>query len=238
MKFVISQKELLHGLSMVQRMIPQNAVLPALQYIHFEVVQNSLLLSATNLSQSMEYELEIEGNTSGHFLVNGRMFSDIIRRLSGDITIEVRGDQKINISAMGTKVTVSAYDSSEFPEIHYSDYKSHVTLSSALLEEMISHVMVSIKKIDDANPILTGTLFKLQDGTLTCVGLDGYRISKIQRPLGQKLDHSIDEIIPRRVLEELLHMMRSIESDTLSFGFYDDKIFIEMGPLKMLSSLI
>ena len=49
---------------------------------------NSLVLQATNGEVSMEYRLKVDTSDTDTILINARKFTDIVSRLSGDITFE------------------------------------------------------------------------------------------------------------------------------------------------------
>jgi len=244
MKTIVSQKEFQAALSIVGRIVSTDSTNPVLSYLHVLAAEDEVTVTATNFQQSIRMSVPAQVEEGGSYLLNCRMLTDISRRLpDGDVTIESfdnsRGEGgNVIISMENIRINLFGYDTREFPSISFREFDSEFMFSRDTLEEMLSHVMVSIKKQDDANPILTGSLLRSENGMLTAVGLDGYRISLIRRPLPEDFEGTINEIVPRKVMEEVLSISRMAGCEDIGMCFRDGKVCFDMNGIRLISGLI
>lgn len=84
MKFTIHQTELNEALQHLVR----NTNTKFFTDIRMETKADKLILQATNGEVSMEYRLKVDTTDTDTILINARKFTDIVSRLSGDITFD------------------------------------------------------------------------------------------------------------------------------------------------------
>ena len=68
----------------------------------------------------------------------------------------------------------------EFPIIKELSSPDRITLAPTELKDLIDKTIFSVA-IDDARPILKGCLFEINEGTLTSVALDGFRMAVVKK---------------------------------------------------------
>ncbi|GAB6274543.1 MAG: hypothetical protein STSR0004_14060 [Peptococcaceae bacterium] len=90
MKFITSKTNLLNTLQKVVRAVSLKAPLPILEGILFEVHNNHLTITATNLDISIQCTTKINSSRDGSIVLPSRYITEIVRRLpdTGDIEIE------------------------------------------------------------------------------------------------------------------------------------------------------
>ena len=90
MKFITSKTNLFNTLQKVVRVVSLKAPLPILEGILFEVHDNHLTVTATNLDISIQCTTKINSFRNGSIVLPSRYITEIVRRLpdTGDIEIE------------------------------------------------------------------------------------------------------------------------------------------------------
>ncbi len=240
MQFTVKQKDLILALNLSLRTIPSNTTLPVLQYVKLYIKRDTITFYATNLSMGVKYVIPASSSGEGSLLLHCRTFLDIMRRFpDDDITFSMTDYSKISVECQTIKVTMKGFDPVEFPELSFGNFEEKgLTMDKRVLDKAISHVMVSIKKQDDTNPLLTGAFLEVKNKELTMVGLDGYRLSLLKRELDCDPSLVLSEILPRRVLEEILNIIRSVEEETLSIAFDKNKVYFYCKDISLYSTLI
>ena len=92
-------------------------------------------------------------------------------------------------------------DAQEFPPMPVMDLTQGIQLNVADLKEMIQQVVFAAST-DDARPVLTGVLVKVQGNQITMASADGFRLSVRKAQLSTPLAAPIQAIIPARALSE------------------------------------
>lgn len=204
MKVSCLQENLAKGLSIVGRAVATRSTLPVLGNVLVATDQSRLRLSATNLELAITCwvgaKIEEEGSTT----VPAKTFTDIVNALPGgpvDMHLNVR-TQSLNVHGGSIVNDVKCIDAQEFPIIPQADDKHGIHLNVADLREMINHVVFAAAT-DDARPILTGVLVKVEGGTVTFVATDGYRLSVRSAHLSSPIKETVSAIVPARALAEL-----------------------------------
>ncbi len=81
MKFIVSSSALLKQLSGINGVITTNPVVPILENFLFEIAENKLTVTASDLQTSMITELEIESKENGSIAVPARILMDTLKNL-------------------------------------------------------------------------------------------------------------------------------------------------------------
>ena len=204
MKVSCLQENLAKGLSIVSRAVASRSTLPVLSNILVATDQSRLRLSATNLEMAITCWIGAKVEEEGATTVPAKTFTDIVNALPPgqmDMSLNVR-IQSLNVRG-GTFVNdVKCIDAQEFPIIPQADLSDGITLNVADLREMIDQVVFSAAT-DDARPILTGVLVKVDGGSVTFAATDGFRLAVRTAHLSAPAAEPVLAIIPARALAEL-----------------------------------
>ena len=76
MKFIVSSSQLLKQLQVLGGVINSNNTLPILDNFLFEVSENQLKISASDLETTMSAVVTIESDTSGSIAISARLLLD------------------------------------------------------------------------------------------------------------------------------------------------------------------
>ncbi len=205
MKISCLQENLAKGLSIVGRAVASRSTLPVLSNVMLATDNGRLKLSATNLELGINCWVGAKVEAEGATTVPARLLTDFINSLPPeqiDLELAVR-TQTLNARCARFEANIKGIDAQEFPIIPTTDDAERaIRLRPEDLRQMIDQVVFAAAT-DESRPILTGVLAHFEGDRLTMAAADGFRLSVRSVPLGQKIDDTVDIIIPARALGEL-----------------------------------
>ena len=204
MKVSCLQENLAKGLSIVSRAVASRSTLPVLSNVLIATDQSRLRLSATNLELAITCWIGAKVEEEGSTTVPAKTFIDIVNALPPgpvDMGLNVR-TQSLNVSGGHFVNDVKCIDAQEFPIIPQADLANGINLNVADLRQMIDQVAFAAAT-DDARPILTGVLVKVDGGSVTFAATDGFRLSVRSAHLSAPVVEPVTAIVPARALAEL-----------------------------------
>jgi DNA polymerase-3 subunit beta len=182
--------------------------------------EGGLKLTATNLEIGITYwvpgKIEAEGATT----VPARLLTDIVIGLPPNerVDLELQAQDTLHIKAGLFETRVKGIDAEEFPAIAAAGEKPTTRIAQNTLKAALDEVTFAAAT-DEARPILTGVLARLDGDQLTLAAADNYRIAvKTVTVLDPVAETSF--VVPARSLHELARVM----SDT------DDPVDIVLSP--------
>ncbi|MBI3397569.1 DNA polymerase III subunit beta [Candidatus Woesebacteria bacterium] len=215
MKLQILQENFTKSLALATKFTSTKAQLPVLNNVLLNAQKNKLLISSTNLENSVSITNPAKVDEDGKITVPAKIISDIVANLpKGSLDLETEKEH-LKITSGKFSSMVSGMNPSDFPEIKsVIDTKKAVTIPKEDLLDAVNKVGFSTS-IDETRPVLTGILFIFSKGELTLVSTDGFRLSRKTISLknvadGQKI------ILPKFVLSEITKLG---EGDTVFFDF-------------------
>ena len=98
MNFSCDKSMLLEATNTVSKVIPSKAMVPALEGILFNVYDDGRLkMTGYDLEVGIETYIDVNAGAPGSFIVNAKLFGDILRSLTND-TVSLVMDDKQNIT--------------------------------------------------------------------------------------------------------------------------------------------
>ena len=204
MKVSVLQENLAHGLSIVSRAVSPRSTLPVLANILIATDEGRLRLSATNLELGITCWIGAKIQEEGSTTVPARTFTDLVGTLSDkqvDMSLSVR-TQTLNVRCGASNTDIKCIDAQEFPPMPVPDAAQGIQINVADLKEMIQQVVFAAST-DEARPILTGVLVKVNGNKITLAAADGFRLSVREAELSSPAARPVNAVIPARALSEL-----------------------------------
>lgn len=240
MKVHVKQQQLAHSVSMVSRAVSQRSTLPVLANILVKTDDGRLRLSATNLELGITSWIGARVEGEGAITVPSRTFTDLISNLPSDnVTLTLdNSTQTLNVLCGASEANIKGIDAEEFPPIPEPDLDSGVPLNVTNFKEMVQQVAFAAST-DEARPVLTGVLLKLDEEKITMAATDGFRISIREDAISNPISSPLEAIIPARALVELARILSGGE-ETLIMTFPPDRgqVIFHMDNLELASQLI
>lgn len=239
MKLSFEKDNLLSGINIVLKAVPSKTTMPILECILIDASSNEIKLTGNDMELGIETKVEGTILEKGKIALDAKLFSDIIRKLSGeDSAITIESDEKLNtvITCDKSVFKIQGKDGDEFSYIPHIERDHYICLSQFTLKEIIRQTIFSISP-NDSNKMMTGELVEVTGNELKMVSLDGHRMS-IRKVILKDNYNDIKVIVPGKTLGEISKILNGDnESDVLIF-FSSNHIMFEFDNTVVVSRLI
>jgi DNA polymerase-3 subunit beta len=227
MEFVIKQSALKEELGFVQGIVEKKSTIPVLSNILIESVGDSTIrIVGTDLDVTIRCEAEAEIKQAGAMCIQARKLFDIVRLLdSGDVHFTKEENEWVKMSCGKSKFRLAGVNRDQFPEV--PSFKSApLKLSAEIFNHFIHNTAFAITN-EQSRFTLSGAKFMIDNGTARMVTTDGHRLAFIQKYLGEGVTETMDALIPKKALMELVKISRDAAGE-ISFGEDPNHIYFEV----------
>jgi DNA polymerase-3 subunit beta len=239
MKLSFEKDSLLNGINIVLKAVPSKTTMPILECILIDASGSEIKLTGNDMELGIETQVEGLILEHGKIALEAKLFSDIIRKLSGgDSPIIIESDEKYNttISCDKSVFKIQGKDGEEFSYIPHIERDRYITLSQFTLKEVIRQTIFSISP-NDSNKMMTGELFEVKDNELKVASLDGHRMS-IRKILLKDHYNDIKVIVPGKTLGEISKILNGDNESEVQIFFSSNHIMFEFDSTLVVSRLI
>jgi DNA polymerase-3 subunit beta len=239
MKLSCIQENLAKGLSVVSRAVAARSTLPVLGNILLATDNGRLRLSATNLELGITCWVGAKIEEDGSTTIPAKTLVDLVNTLPPDkvdLSLVVR-TQTVNLSCGRTHANLKGIDAQEFPILPLANLDDAIQLNVEDFHEMIEQVIFAAAT-DEARPMLTGVLAKIDGGEVTLAASDGFRLAVRHAHLSTPAARPVTAIIPARALAELARVITSEEPVFMSLPEGRGQVIFHHGSVELVSQLI
>ena len=224
MKLVCSKINLLNGVQIVSKAVPNKTTMSILECILIDASGRNIKLIANDMELGIETVIEGEIVEKGQIALDAKILLDIVRKLpDNEITIETDKSFKTNITCEKAKL----------PSIEKID---SIIVSQFTLKEVVRQTIFSISD-NDNNKLMTGELFDINGDTLKVVSLDGHRIS-IRRIKLKDNYPARKVVVPGKTLNEISKILSGDADKDVYIFFTGKHIVFEFNKTTVVSRLI
>lgn len=237
MKFTCSQSILSNAINTVQKAVSTKSTHPILKGILIEAHGKTIKMTGNDLSIGIECFFEAAISEEGSIVVSSRLFGEIIRKLpDSEIEIMVDEQNQVHIHCAKSKFNLLGQPSAEFPELPELGDSEVCDLDCDLFKNMIRQTLFATSQ-DESRPILTGCLIEIEQGQMTMVAIDGYRLAL--RNAAVNPNATGRAVIPGKTLSEVGKIISTLsEEDVIRLAFTDKHILFEVGAVRVISRLL
>ena len=215
MKFTVEKRLLNEAVTNLQRAVSSKTSIPALEGILIRSEENRLILTAYDLEIGMQTELPAIISAPGAIILTAKLFAEIVRRSPDeDITIDVDDRNTATITSGVSCFTIIGMDSAEFPELPKITDADTIKMPQELLKSMIRQTLFAVAD-STAKPIHQGSLFKIENGNLDVVSVDGYRLALRREAINYA--NNTEFVVPGKTLSEVLKLLKDSEGEVLDY---------------------
>ena len=183
MKFRTTKEKIFSALSETNKIIPLRTTLPILSCVLVEVKENKVILTATDLEQTIITNINADTIEKGSIAVPGNRFIEIISALqSGAIEISSNENNEIEISSPKGVYKIMGKEPSEYPETPSLEKTHEIKLKGKEIIEIINNTLYAVSK-DDLKPALCGVYFNINENHIMAVSTDGHRLVKFSKKI-------------------------------------------------------
>ncbi|MEN8187214.1 MAG: DNA polymerase III subunit beta [Bacteroidota bacterium] len=212
MKFIVSSKQLLKQLQILGGVINTNNTLPILDNFLFEINENQLEVSASDLESTMSATIDVDADENGSIAIPARLLLDTLKTFPEQpLTFTLEDNNTIEISSDSGKYALAYADGEEFPKAVELDSPSTTDFSGSILATAISKTIFATGN-DDLRPVMSGVFFQFSPENLTFVATDAHKLVKYVRN-DVKAEETAEFIMPKKPLNILKNILAGSESD-------------------------
>ncbi len=212
MKFIVSSSYLLKQLSVLGGVINNSNTLPILDNFLFELSENKLVVSASDLETTMSTVLEVDSSSEGNIAVPAKLLLDILKTFPEQpLTFVAEKNNTIEISSNHGKYALAYADGAEFPSAVNLSEPSSTTIIGDILATAISKTIFAAGN-DDLRPVMSGVFFQFSPEGLIFVSTDAHKLVKYQRTDVQA-SQVAEFIMPKKPLNLLKGILAGSETD-------------------------
>jgi len=226
MKFIVSSSQLLKQLQVLGGVINSNNTLPILDNFLFEVSENQLKISASDLETTMSAVVTIESDTSGSIAISARLLLDTLKTFPDQpLTFKTDSDSIIEIISDQGKYDMAYFGGDEFPKSVSIPSPSKTIIPSNILATAISKTIFAAGN-DDLRPVMSGVFFQFSSQNLTFVATDAHKLVKYTRT-DVTADKTAEFIMPKKPLNLLKGVLSGEEDVTIEYNDANAKFTFE-----------
>lgn len=206
MKFTIAPQALLDGLNIAGAAAATRTPKPVLQGVLIEVLEDSVLLMATDLETGVRCTLEqVEVERQGKTVVPVAKLTQIIRE-SPDETINIElKEQRLHITGRHEQFEMFTADPQDFPPVSEMEGKPDFTISGTSLRTLIERTIFAAAK-ESTRYAIDGLLFNYDGERLKLVATDGRRLAMAHAEVQNCGANKSSAIVPAKAMSLIAHM--------------------------------
>ncbi len=236
MKIIVEQNKLAKALNIVLKAISTRTTIEILKCIYIDARDNAITLISNDLNIGIEIAIDAEVIEAGKAAIDGRIFSEIIKKLPSE-QIEInKTNNDVHISCLNSDFHLTSHDPAEFPELPIVSNDQKIVVDKYVLADMINQTIFATSH-DENRPILNGALLDISDGKMTMVAIDLYRVALKKINIISKTDCHL--VIPAKALNELLKIVLADNKNMQISIFKTDKyIKFSIGDVVLIARLL
>lgn len=212
MKFIVSSSLLYKEIQVLGGIINSSNTLPILDNFLFEINNNTLVLSSSDLESTMTSQIEIESTSTDKIAISAKLLTDILKTFSEQPLTFIKTDNNtIEISASNGKYSLAYLNGDEFPkQVEILDAHETVINGSDLGNAINSTIFAS--GTDDLRPVMSGVFFQFNSESLKFVATDAHKLVKFET--SEYTANEVSEfIMPKKPLQILKGILQTESSD-------------------------
>lgn len=243
-KLTVDRALLLKSLSHVQSVVERRGTIPILANIKLETVDQSLVLSATDMDIMVSEKIAAASvAAAGATTVPAHMFYEIVRRLPEGVQLELAGDGKdgkVTLRAGSSRFSLSCLPVADFPVMDEGNFTHHFSLSSEECQTLLDKTRFAIST-EETRYYLNGIYLHVAGGSdnpvLRAVATDGHRLARLEVAMPSGAAGMPGVIVPRKTVNEVKKLIEEGAS-AVQISVSDTKIRFVCGSAVLTSKLI
>jgi DNA polymerase-3 subunit beta len=240
MKFVISSTELLSHLQAISRVISNKNTLPILDNFLFQLAENELKITASDLETTLITTIQLENATDeGSIAIPARILTDTLKEFPDQpLTFDINNDTfGVVITTENGKYNVVGQNGEDFPQLPVikDDQKTSIQLSADVLLSGITKTLFATAD-DELRPVMNGIFIELSPDNMTFVASDAHKLVRYRR-LDVKAEQESSFILPKKPAS-LLKAILPKEENEVMVEFDDKNAFFTLSDYKLVSRLV
>lgn len=237
MKLVCSKSNLLSGVQIVSKAVPNKTTMSILECILVDATKGVITLTANDMELGIETTIDGDILEKGIIALDAKIFLEIVRKLpDNDITIQTDENYKTTITCEKAKFNIIGKSGEDFSYLPMIEREESISVSQFTLKEVVRQTIFSISD-NDNNKLMSGELFDIHDNELKVVSLDGHRISIRKIDLRENYKPR-KVVVPGKTLNEISKILSGDTDKFVNIFFTSKHIVFEFDNTTVVSRLI
>ncbi len=218
MNFIVSSTNLLRHLQSISGVLSTSNTLPILDNFLFDIQDNQLTISASDLETTMRTAMEVESKESGKVAIPAKMLLDVLKNLP-DQPCTFKVDPKnfsIEIVYDNGKSKMNGYNGDEFPKTPPLDAGASIKVSGDIVARAINKTLFAAGN-DDLRPVMSGMYCQFSPSDITFVATDAHKLVRYRRTDSQAVGGTAF-ILPKKPLNLLKSNLRGDEEVLVEYS--------------------
>lgn len=236
MKFVIPKATLSELITNIQNIVSHKPTIPILSNFLIEASSNEIIVTATDLTVGMKCQGDAKVLEEGAITLPAKRFFQLTKELTAPSLEVSSGDGETSELKAGTsKFKFHGMHKRDFPALPDLSSANAFEMDQKELKEMLFRTSFAASK-EDSRYVLTGILFKIQNGQGYFVGADGKRLAEASTPL--EVDKSLESevILPLKAVDEIYKALS--DKGRAKIFLMNDKIALEIDKTTIVTKLL
>ena len=212
MKFIVSSQALFKKLQTISGVLNTSNTLPILDNFLFEVKENNLNISCSDLESTMTSSLAVESKNEGSIAIPAKILLDILKTFPDHpLTFSIDEKMGVEIASDYGKYKLSGFSGDEFPKSPVIESPSSVHLDAYIIQRAIEKSIFATGN-DDLRPVMSGVFIQLSESDMTFVATDAHKLVRYRRT-DVNASNASSFIIPKKPMNLLKGILQNIEGD-------------------------
>lgn len=201
MKLTCEKYQLQAAVAVASRAAASKSPIPALEGLLLEA-GNGLKVTGYDLKKGIYSSIDADVIEAGSVVLDAKLFGEMVRRMPDGI-VSIVSDEKgmTEVSCGKTEFSFMGIDSDDYPELPSVDGLKCFEIEQNVIKSMINQSIFAVSD-NDSRPVYTGSMFEIENGVLTLISVDGYRLALRREKIEGDEGHN-EFIVPGTALTDL-----------------------------------
>ncbi|MCC7303056.1 MAG: DNA polymerase III subunit beta [Bacteroidia bacterium] len=207
MKFIVSSSTLLKQLQAISGVINTSNALPILDNFLFELEQNNLKISASDLETTISTTLHVESKDAGSIAIPAKLLLDTLKTFSEQpLTFNIdRKKNSIEINSDYGKYKLTGHSGDEYPKAPAIESPASFMINGSVLTSALNKALFATGN-DELRPVMSGVFFQIENDGVTFVATDAHKLVRYKRS-DVKPQNVASFIVPKKPLTLLKNLL-------------------------------
>ena len=241
MNFIVSSGELQKHLSAVSGVVPAKSVLAVLTGVHFKLDGNRLILTGSDIENTIQTSLSVEAEPGASFdaAIPAKILQDTIKALPEQpLRFHFDGDNAVKIVTDNGEYAISAHKGSDFPSLPPIDNAEAIKIAAPVLVKAINKTIFCCTT-DELKPAMTGVNFDFRPEHTTFAATDAHRLSRYRR-FDVTVEKPVRFTLPQKALKLLTSasLAEYLADEVVSMEFNKTAVLFRFGNMVLACRMI
>jgi DNA polymerase III subunit beta len=218
MKFSIEKDIFNNAIKKAGSVIPSRPTVPIMGHFLFDVSNDQLVITATDLEQSITLTVPATVEAEGKTTVSARTLGQLVSRLpNGEVVVSTDERGMVNITCARNSFNLQSLDPLQFPIEEKEESRREFIIGTQQLCGNLAKCSYAVST-EEAKAPMTGMLLTITEGTFTTVATDGRRLALVETVIGSDNSLDGDSILPLKAIQEIPRVLEGASDVKVSLG--------------------